>query len=57
MLDIIKSVLAAFFGVQSDQNRRKDFQRTSPWPYIGVGILMTIIFILLVAFVAHLAAK
>ena len=37
-LDVIKSVLASFFGVQSDKNRRRDFQQGNPGQFILVGI-------------------
>ena len=45
-LDVIKSVLASFFGVQSDKNRRRDFQHGNPGQFILVGIVLTLIFIL-----------
>ena len=57
MLKIIKSVLAAFFGVQSEANRQQDFQSVSPWKFILVGILMALILVILVASVAWLAAN
>lgn len=44
-IDVIKSVLASFFGVQSDKNRRRDFQQGSPAQFILVGLVLTIIFI------------
>ena len=46
-LDVIKSVLASFFGVQSDKNRRRDFQQGNPGQFILVGIVLTIFFILI----------
>ncbi|WP_299016852.1 DUF2970 domain-containing protein [uncultured Photobacterium sp.] len=33
------SVAAALFGVQSDHNRREDFNQQSPWPFILAGII------------------
>ncbi|MDR6965554.1 DUF2970 domain-containing protein [Shewanella putrefaciens] len=42
---IFQSTLAAFFGVQSDKNRTKDFQTTSPVPYILMGIALTIVLV------------
>ncbi len=61
LLAVIKSVLAAFFGVQSTKNRERDFTHGKPWHYIVVGLLMTGIFLLLVwglvALVLKLAGK
>lgn len=42
---IFQSTLAAFFGVQSDKNRTKDFQTTSPVPYILMGIALAIVLV------------
>ena len=44
-LDVIKSVLASFFGVQSDKNRQRDFQHGSLWQFILVGLVLTVLFI------------
>jgi len=44
-LDVVKSVLASFFGVQSDKNRERDFQQGNPMQFILVGIVLTILFI------------
>ena len=44
---IIKSVAASAFGVQSEQNRQRDFQQQSPLPYIVVGVIFVVLFILL----------
>ncbi|KXF82787.1 DUF2970 domain-containing protein [Enterovibrio coralii] len=46
ILDIIKSVFAAMFGVQSDKNRVRDFQQASMVPYIVVGVVFVIVFVL-----------
>lgn len=56
MWQVIRSVLAAFFGVQSEQNRQQDFSRSSPWPFIITGVLAGAVFVLLVLGLAHLAA-
>ncbi len=48
-----KSVAAAFFGVQSEKNRAKDFSHGKMSHFIIVGVISTIIFIAsLVAIVA-----
>ncbi|WP_409522461.1 DUF2970 domain-containing protein [Nitrincola sp. MINF-07-Sa-05] len=57
MLDVIKSVLAAFFGVQSEANRKRDFEAASPWMFIVVGIVLAAVFVLIVAGVAWMAAQ
>jgi hypothetical protein len=47
-VQVLLSVLSAFFGVQSGKNRERDFQHGKPWHYIFVGLLMTGVFLLLV---------
>lgn len=46
LVDVLKSVLASFFGVQSDENRRRDFQHGNPAQFIIVGLVLTVLFIL-----------
>lgn len=48
--DTIKSVAAAFFGVQSSANRKRDFTQGKPLHFILVGLLMTVVFVVVVAF-------
>ncbi|MDD5410375.1 MAG: DUF2970 domain-containing protein [Methylobacter sp.] len=43
---VIKSVLSAFIGVQSDSNRQKDFEQGSLSTYIIVGVIFTILFVM-----------
>jgi hypothetical protein len=43
---VLQSVLAALFGVQSEQKRQHDFQTPKPLPYILVGIVLVALFIL-----------
>ena len=50
ILTVIKSVLAAAIGVQSDQNRKKDFEEGSLSTYIIVGLIFTVLFILALSF-------
>lgn len=42
---VLKAVIGAFIGVQSEQQRQQDFNAQSPMPYIIVGIVMTILFV------------
>jgi len=44
-LDTVKSVAAAFFGVQSDKNRQQDFSQGKISHFIIIGILGVIVFI------------
>ncbi|GAC1631391.1 MAG: hypothetical protein NVS9B10_24740 [Nevskia sp.] len=45
LLDTIFSVLASFFGVQSEKNRRRDFTAGKPMVFIGVAIVLTVVFV------------
>lgn len=53
---VIKSVLAAFFGVQKEARRHEDFQRESATPFILVGLVLGFVLIVVIAMVARLAA-
>lgn len=46
MLSVVQSVLAAMFGVQSEEKRAQDFENGHIGYYIFVGVAMVIIFIL-----------
>jgi len=39
---VVMSVLAAVFGVQSEQNRQRDFQKGDPRDYIAVYVVLVI---------------
>lgn len=54
MLHVIKSVIAAAIGVQSNKNRELDFQHGSLPVYLVVGLVATLLFIFAVAKVASL---
>ena len=41
------SVMAALFGVQSEQQRQQDFQQSDPWRFIVVGVVAIVGFVLL----------
>ena len=43
LLEVVKSVLAAFFGVQSNRARVRDFTYGKPVHYILVGLLATVL--------------
>ncbi|MAI54663.1 MAG: hypothetical protein CBC55_09830 [Gammaproteobacteria bacterium TMED95] len=42
---ILMSVVSAAIGVQKSEIRRRDFQSTSPLPFIIAGLLFTVFFI------------
>jgi hypothetical protein len=46
LLQVIGSVLAAAFGVQSSANRERDFTSGSATAYIIAGVIFTVVFIL-----------
>ena len=45
-LDVLGSVLASMFGVQSNRKREQDFTHGKPSQYIIIGLLVTVVFIL-----------
>lgn len=56
---MLQSVLAAAFGVQSGKNRERDFTQGKPSHFILLGLLFTALFVLViigvVKLVLHLA--
>ena len=42
---ILMSAVSAAIGVQKSEIRRRDFQSTSPLPFIIAGLLFTVFFI------------
>jgi hypothetical protein len=44
---VIQSVLWSFFGVQSSENRKRDFTRGKPIHYLVAAVLMTGVVVLL----------
>ncbi|WP_044874596.1 DUF2970 domain-containing protein [Pseudomonas sp. LFM046] len=57
--EMLQSVLAAAFGVQSGKNRSRDFSRGKPSHFILLGVLFTAVFVVmlygLVRLVLHFA--
>jgi hypothetical protein len=45
IMQLIKSVLSAAIGVQSDENRRKEFEQGSLKNYVIAGIIFTVVFV------------
>ncbi len=57
MLDVLGSVLASMFGVQSNRKREEDFTHGKPSQYIIIGLLVTAVFVLTVWGVVSLVMK
>lgn len=57
MWGVIKSVLAAFFGVQRDRQRREDFESGNPMAFIVTGIVMGVLLVGVLALVAIWVAR
>ena len=57
--EMLQSVLAAAFGVQSGKNRARDFSRGKPSHFIALGLMFTALFVVvlfaLVQLVLYLA--
>ncbi|WP_040551361.1 DUF2970 domain-containing protein [Rheinheimera nanhaiensis] len=51
---VIKAVLGAFVGVQSERQRQQDFATSSPLPYIIVGLVVTLLFVAVLLLVVKL---
>ncbi len=43
--EVIKSVLASFFGVQKEATRRRDFTYGKPGQFILIGLILTLMLI------------
>lgn len=46
LYQVFCSVAASMFGVQSEKNRQSDFEQSSFLPYLVVGVLFVIVFVL-----------
>ncbi|MFP4137998.1 MAG: DUF2970 domain-containing protein [Halomonas sp.] len=57
MWSVVKSVLAAFFGVQKEARRQEDFEKERPLAFILVGIVMALVLVVVVAVVAVVVAR
>lgn len=57
LLQVVGSVFAAAFGVQSTANRERDFAGGSPAVYITVGIVFTVLFVAALLTVVKLVLK
>ena len=57
LLDVLGSVLAGMFGVQSNRKRMEDFTHGKPSQYVIIGLLVTVTFMLTVWCVVSLVMK
>jgi uncharacterized membrane protein YidH (DUF202 family) len=53
-LQVLGSVLAAMFGVQSRTRHERDFARGKPVHYIVTGLVLTLVFVLVLWVVVKL---
>jgi hypothetical protein len=57
---VFKAVTSAMIGIGKKEDLIKDFERSEkqgPWPYIIVGLIMTIVFIVIVMVVVKFATS
>jgi hypothetical protein len=54
LMQLIGSALAAGFGVQSSDNRKRDFSRGKPSQFIAIGIIFTVLFVLIMIGIVNL---
>jgi len=55
VLHLVLTTFAAAFGVQNQENLEQDFSQKSPVPYIIMGVVFTMIFVVAVVSVAKYA--
>ncbi|MEI6858468.1 MAG: DUF2970 domain-containing protein [Shewanella sp.] len=53
LFQLFMSILGAFFGIQSERNRQRDFQSSSPLPFIIMGIIFAMILVLTLIFIVR----
>ena len=54
-LTALGSVFRAWFGVQSDANRQRDFATSDPKPFIIAGIIFTVVMVVGVIVLVNIA--
>lgn len=57
LVDVLGSVLAGMFGVQSNRKREEDFTHGKPSQYIIIGLIVTVVFMLTIWVVVSLVMK
>ncbi|MGI9275370.1 MAG: DUF2970 domain-containing protein [Endozoicomonas sp.] len=56
-IEVIQSVLASAFGVQSSKNKERDFSQGRPAHFLIAGIIGTISFILVLLVIVKVVLK
>ncbi|PWG61111.1 DUF2970 domain-containing protein [Sediminicurvatus halobius] len=51
---VAKSTLAAAFGVQTEEARRRDFTQGSPAPFIIAGLVFTVLFVIALVVIVNI---
>ena len=54
LLQLIGSALAAGIGVQSSENRKRDFSKGRPGQFIAIGVIFTALFVLIMVGIVNL---
>ncbi len=55
IIQVVKSVISAAIGVQSDENRKNDFtEGASLSTYVIAGVIFTVLFVSIIIFVVSL---
>ncbi|MBA1147014.1 DUF2970 domain-containing protein [Ectothiorhodospiraceae bacterium WFHF3C12] len=54
---VVKSILAAALGVQSEEARERDFSKGSPAPFIIGGIIFTVVFVLVLVLIVQMVVS
>lgn len=54
MWQLVISVFGAAFGVQTEATRQRDFNTSSPLPFIIAGLIFTVLFVLTIIGVVSL---
>ncbi|CAI8794181.1 DUF2970 domain-containing protein [Methylocaldum szegediense] len=57
VFQVIASVIAAAFGVQSSANRERDFAAGSAKSYIIGGVIFTVLFVAAIIFIVNMVIK
>ena len=47
-LTILKSVFSSFFGVQSNANRKRDFESGKFWHFFFAGLIFVLVFLAMI---------
>lgn len=49
----IFSVLAALFGVQTEENRQRDFSKGKPATFIAIGVVFIVMFVVVLLLIVN----